>query len=202
MQKKWDPILAAAKRLFIDQGYGATSMDAVAAASGATKRTVYNNFGSKEQLLEAVIDEAIEHFGQAVPGLPEELNAEAATGYAAQVIAMMTWRDAVGLQRFAVSDGCNFPDLVARLVTATREAVTGPVRQHLEARGCPAAKAADAADGFIERATATARLDRLVGLRPPYGEPDEGIVLDDKDLQAAAEAARWLINQTQEAARP
>ena len=69
MQNKWDPILAAAKRLFIDQGYGATSMDEIASQSGATKRTVYNNFGSKERLLEAVAAHSIELFSEKAPAL-------------------------------------------------------------------------------------------------------------------------------------
>lgn len=49
-------ILAAAARLFIERGYEATSMDAVAADAGVSKLTVYNHFTDKEKLFrEAVV---------------------------------------------------------------------------------------------------------------------------------------------------
>ena len=40
--------------------------------AGTTKRTVYNNFGSKERLLEAVIDHSILLLETAVPPLGPE----------------------------------------------------------------------------------------------------------------------------------
>jgi TetR/AcrR family transcriptional repressor of mexJK operon len=47
-------ILEAATTLFLDQGYGSTSLDQIAAAAGVTKPTVYSHFGSKQGLLEAM----------------------------------------------------------------------------------------------------------------------------------------------------
>ena len=48
-------ILAAAKQLFPDLGFEGTSMDAVAAAAGVSKLTVYSHFNDKESLfVEAV----------------------------------------------------------------------------------------------------------------------------------------------------
>lgn len=48
-------ILAAAARLFIDRGYDATSMDAVAAEAGVSKLTVYNHFSDKENLFREAV---------------------------------------------------------------------------------------------------------------------------------------------------
>lgn len=45
-------------RAFATTGYEATSLDALAAALGIRKQTILYHFSSKEQLLEAVIDEA------------------------------------------------------------------------------------------------------------------------------------------------
>ena len=70
--RKSDPILMAAKDAFIESGFGNTSMDDVARRASTTKRTVYNNFGSKERLLEAVIDHSILLFETAVPPLGAE----------------------------------------------------------------------------------------------------------------------------------
>jgi AcrR family transcriptional regulator len=49
-------ILAAAERLFYDQGIGAVGVDAVADAAGVTKRTLYYHFESKDDLVAAYLD--------------------------------------------------------------------------------------------------------------------------------------------------
>lgn len=52
---KRDAILRAATAAFRDEGYDTTSMDRIAELAGASKRTVYNHFGSKEALFRAVV---------------------------------------------------------------------------------------------------------------------------------------------------
>ena len=192
MQNKSDPILAAAKRLFIDQGYGATSMDEVATQSGATKRTVYNNFGSKERLLDAVVDYSIELFSEKAPTLPPDAGRREFTAFAEQIIEMTAWRDAVGLQRLIVSERTTFPAIAQRLIDETRAAVLTPVRVYLKSKGVAPAKTDAIAAAFFERAAAAARLDRLLGIRPPYPELPGGNHLDAKDRDAAAAAAELL----------
>lgn len=48
--------MEAAIQAFQDDGYENTSMDRIAEVAGASKRTVYNHFPSKDALFEAVID--------------------------------------------------------------------------------------------------------------------------------------------------
>lgn len=43
-------VIAAARKLFLDQGYAETSMDAIAKAAGVSKATLYAYFPSKEAL--------------------------------------------------------------------------------------------------------------------------------------------------------
>lgn len=52
---KREAILQAACTLFLDQGYAGTSMDAVAAAAGVSKLTVYSHFGDKDGLFHAAV---------------------------------------------------------------------------------------------------------------------------------------------------
>ncbi|GEL18273.1 TetR/AcrR family transcriptional regulator [Pseudonocardia asaccharolytica] len=52
-------IIEAATRLFVADGYVATTLGAVAEAAGVGERTVYVRFGSKAALLERVVDVAI-----------------------------------------------------------------------------------------------------------------------------------------------
>ena len=57
--KRDRPVLSAATRLFIERGWAATTLAAVAAEAGTAVETVYSAFGSKSGLLIAAIDVAI-----------------------------------------------------------------------------------------------------------------------------------------------
>lgn len=52
-----DRLLDAASRLFCRQGINATGIDAVLKEAGTAKMTLYKLFGSKERLVEAVLEE-------------------------------------------------------------------------------------------------------------------------------------------------
>jgi TetR/AcrR family transcriptional repressor of mexJK operon len=54
-QGKVGQILMAARELFLNAGYGNTSMDAVAKHAGVSKSTLYAHFENKEQLFGAVV---------------------------------------------------------------------------------------------------------------------------------------------------
>ena len=56
-QAKRKAILAAATKLFLDNGYSNTSMDAVAARAGVTKQTVYSHFIDKNALFTTMLAE-------------------------------------------------------------------------------------------------------------------------------------------------
>jgi len=60
--RKRDEILDAAARAFAADGFDNASMDRIAELAGASKRTVYNHFGSKEALFEAVVQHLLEQF--------------------------------------------------------------------------------------------------------------------------------------------
>ncbi|XXT22354.1 TetR/AcrR family transcriptional regulator [Sorangium sp. So ce429] len=51
-------ILVAARELFLADGFDRSSVDAVAARAGVSKRTVYDYFGDKQALLRAVVESA------------------------------------------------------------------------------------------------------------------------------------------------
>jgi AcrR family transcriptional regulator len=53
--RKSDVVLEAAERAFLKTGFALTSMDDIAELAGVSKRTVYSNFGSKEDLFAEVI---------------------------------------------------------------------------------------------------------------------------------------------------
>jgi AcrR family transcriptional regulator len=52
-------VLRAARELFLDQGYGATTIGQIAARAGASKPTVSTAVGNKQRLLKTVRDVAM-----------------------------------------------------------------------------------------------------------------------------------------------
>jgi AcrR family transcriptional regulator len=52
-------IVAGATRLFIEHGYGATTIDAVAEAAGVSRKTVFTAVGGKLELLQLALDWAV-----------------------------------------------------------------------------------------------------------------------------------------------
>ena len=52
-------VLDAARELFVEQGYGATTVDQIAARAGVSKPTVFTAVGNKQTVLSAVRDVAM-----------------------------------------------------------------------------------------------------------------------------------------------
>jgi TetR/AcrR family transcriptional regulator, regulator of autoinduction and epiphytic fitness len=50
-----EAIVEAAERLFLERGFGAVSMDDLAEAAGVARRTLYNQFTSKEELFREML---------------------------------------------------------------------------------------------------------------------------------------------------
>jgi AcrR family transcriptional regulator len=73
-------VLSAAYALFRRKGLARASMDEIAAASGVSKRALYQHFDSKDSLLEAVLEgqhplalAAFRTFADQLAGTPEEI---------------------------------------------------------------------------------------------------------------------------------
>ena len=50
-------IVAAARKLFLKHGYDGVNLDAVAKKAGVARQTLYNNFGGKEAIFRAVLND-------------------------------------------------------------------------------------------------------------------------------------------------
>jgi AcrR family transcriptional regulator len=60
-EAKRDEIVAAARALFMDEGYEATSMSRLAAAAGVAPNTIYWYFENKDDVLIAVLNRVVSH---------------------------------------------------------------------------------------------------------------------------------------------
>src|SRR5579863_8046520 len=109
---KREAILDAAHKVFLEVGFGATSMDAIAVAAKVSKQTVYNHFGSKEELFGAMIrnvcDRMLTAFEEAAKsGKPEDT----LRAIARQVVSKVLDRDRLLLYRLLMGEGQRFPEL-------------------------------------------------------------------------------------------
>lgn len=69
-------LLAVARQRFAEDGYAATSMDALCAEAGLTRGALYHHFGGKDGLLEAVVREIDLEIAEALETAWAEAEAE------------------------------------------------------------------------------------------------------------------------------
>jgi TetR/AcrR family transcriptional regulator, mexJK operon transcriptional repressor len=106
-------ILDVAGSSFLEHGYAATSMSAIAADCGGSKTTLWSHFPSKEALFSAFVDRMVGTFSEA---LDEALitggGTEAALRRFGRVfIAKILTEDSRALKRLLASEGHRFPSL-------------------------------------------------------------------------------------------
>jgi len=111
-QERRRAILAAAKHVFFKQGYQLASVDAIAAAAGTTKRTVYDHFGAKDALFAEAIAFACGQFVESLPkveDLPEAPD-EGLPAFVAQVRRMISSSEVVRFQRLVIAEAERQPE--------------------------------------------------------------------------------------------
>ena len=111
----------AALRLFLDNGYEATSMDAIASEAGTTKATLYARFGSKEAIFRSVLEWATarDDWPEPEPELPDPGDLEGALREIARMAVRRGTHPAmVSLMRIAAAEAERFPDLARQAYAA------------------------------------------------------------------------------------
>jgi TetR/AcrR family transcriptional regulator, mexJK operon transcriptional repressor len=121
-------ILEVATELFLAQGYGSTTIEAVAARAGISKRTLYHRFDDKAALFAAVVHEIIQQI-RPPAGVPLIVGAtlrDILRRLAGMILHAALSPQAIALHRLVMAESARFPEL-ARAVAgdgSTREATT------------------------------------------------------------------------------
>jgi AcrR family transcriptional regulator len=76
--KKRDMLLNTAEQLFYEQGFHATGIDLIVNKAGVTRMTLYNHFGSKTELIHAVLEARYARYCQELKAALESQNARSA----------------------------------------------------------------------------------------------------------------------------
>jgi TetR/AcrR family transcriptional repressor of mexJK operon len=173
-------ILKAATELFLDQGYGSTTIEAVATRAGISKRTFYDRFDDKAVLFAAVVHRVIE---QIRPPADVPLLAGATLSSVLRRLATLILRAAlspqgIALHRLITAESARFPELAYAVDSDASKGEASVLIGGLLARELPNARISEenrnfAAEQFIHM-VATVPQRRAMG----YGTPMTSAELD------------------------
>ena len=106
-------ILAVATELFLTQGYGATSIEAIAKQAGISKRTFYHRFTDKADLFGAVVHHLVTKLrpAQSAPLLTGGSLKEILQRLAKAILRASLAPEALALHRLIVGESLRFPEL-------------------------------------------------------------------------------------------
>lgn len=190
-QQRQRDILVAARRVFFDSGYLQASLDRMAQEAGATKRSLYDLFGSKKALFSEVIAFSCAQFLEALPR-PGDLPEDPGEGLRAVAIRMRTALVApekVGFQRLVISEVERHPELGRVLYETANLGARRVIRAYLEAcvtRGRLRPHDLDASARLVlDLATSALRLRRLLAI--------EDTEEDARDLHALDQAIDVIV---------
>jgi TetR/AcrR family transcriptional repressor of mexJK operon len=157
-------VVEAARTLFLEKGYGGTTMEEIAALAGLTKRTVYNNYADKAALFTRIVSEVIAFAEEFARGLSAEFADDVTKADLSMALHDLGRRLALGILR---------PEVIAlrRLLIGEARAFPGLARESFDR--APGRVIGALADGFD-------RLGRSGVLRAP-------------DPRRAAEQFAYLI---------
>lgn len=110
-------ILAAAKTLFFEEGYGRTTMDRVLSAVGGSKRTLYGHFENKEVLFKAIISQVSDRVLSALtPHIESKEISDTLIDMGVRYLRIMTSPEGIALYRAMVAEAIHFPDLADNFI--------------------------------------------------------------------------------------
>lgn len=106
-------ILDVATKMFLNQGYGATSMNALVARIGGSKATIYAHFASKQALFEAVTEHVMKKNMMAIHG--DELRnltlKEGLMVIGQKLLELVSSDHHIKLSRLVMAESPNFPEI-------------------------------------------------------------------------------------------
>ncbi|MBS0408971.1 MAG: TetR/AcrR family transcriptional regulator [Proteobacteria bacterium] len=186
---KTEAILEATSEAIYERGLS-VSMDEIARRAGVSKQTVYNHYGSKSELVRALIARRVDSITAAleVPGAVERPQ-DALADYARALLETITMPRGVTLMRLIIASVAAEPDLALSVFNAGARASRAKLAEFL-ARETAAGRLAiddvdEAADFFAGMVVSHRQLSLLLGLPSDLSNP--------RIERIATEAARRFL---------
>lgn len=127
-----EAVIDAAQRLFLERGFGAVSMDDLSEAAGVARRTLYNQFSSKEEIFREMLRRVSSQLEDALPaGIETSGDVEDVLRLVAgAILKLHKSPDYLGFLRMVVADGRQFP-WIAKAFAAVMDPQTERLRRYL-----------------------------------------------------------------------
>ena len=134
-----EAIVDAAERLFLAHGFGAVSMDDLAESAGVARRTLYNQFASKEEIFREMLLRLSGQLEDALPpGIETQGSVEEVLPLIGRAILQLHRRPGyLGFFRIAVAESMQFPWIAEAFAAVMEPAMERFARylSHLTALG-------------------------------------------------------------------
>jgi AcrR family transcriptional regulator len=127
-----EAIVEAAERLFLERGFGSVSMDELAEAAGVARRTLYNQFTSKEEIFREMLRRVSGQLENAFPpGIETQGDMEDVLRLIARIALQLHKHPAyLGFLRMVAADARQFP-WIAEEFAAVMEREPERLRRYL-----------------------------------------------------------------------
>jgi AcrR family transcriptional regulator len=168
-----EALLAAAAEVFFEQGYAATSIDAIIERVGGSKRNIYNEFGSKEGMFTALVSKFAEDVLSSL--VIDEIKGrdlrETLIAFGEHLMGAYMSPALIGVYRTVVAEANRDPTLGRTFYENGPARATGRFAEVLEAAEARGEIDADdcfrAASHFVGMIRDNLHLQVVLGLRPP-----------------------------------
>jgi TetR/AcrR family transcriptional repressor of mexJK operon len=106
-------VIDAATELFMNLGYGAVSMDAIARAAGVSKATLYAHFTSKDALFASIVNDGCRTNTLAEGNFPDEVEDIGITlrTMGRRILRFLIEPRTLGIYRVIIAESARFPEL-------------------------------------------------------------------------------------------
>jgi TetR/AcrR family transcriptional repressor of mexJK operon len=177
-------ILSAAKRVFMERGFGAASMDMIAREAGVSKATLYAHYVSKERLFALMVNETcLSHSSLLEPGA---LDVGDFRGALSQIgdrfIGLLLAPESLAIHRIVVAETRRFPELgrsfydSGPLIMQAR--LASFLERGVEAGAITLADPPLAAQQFVAMLKTELHMKAVLGLQAEFSEPEKRRVVD------------------------
>lgn len=162
-------ILQEATRLFLEEGYGSATTNALVARVGGSKSTIYSYFESKEKLFGAVVDHVLEQLKAATEDFdpPGGDLQDSLVDLGLRLLTIALSADHIALARMVIGEAHRFPEIGAiyheRGPALAQKGVIAFLLEHEVLPGASREEVHEAAEWFTGRLIHSAFIRALCG---------------------------------------
>jgi len=183
-QSKMRLVVATAKKLFSENGFERTTIDAISEASGVTKKTIYNHFNSKEELFGAtILDKVKEQFSIDSEELDENDPSKSLTIIANQFLGLIRRDEVLGAHRTMFACATSHNELCNTFFKNAPLTVHAEVTKYLaKCKSLNIKNHQLAADQFLSLFLGLDHIKCMLGFEKPSKSEDQELIKSNVDF--------------------